>query len=79
MEELQRKGINIKKAADCLPSLSVVLQDINLVVMQTFAITVAFKLFENHRGKGFYRVLQQQVIQLPMAALQQRPPKNPQP
>lgn len=77
IDELQKRGVNVKKAADCSPSLSVILQDINLIVLQTFAITGAFKIFENHRGKGFYRVVQQQVIQLPMQAFQQRPPQNP--
>jgi len=77
VEELQRKGVNIKKAVDCSPSLSIILQDINLVVLQTFAITGVFKIFENSLGKGFYRVVQQQVIQLPMTALQQMPPRTP--
>lgn len=78
IEELQRRGINIKKASDCSPSLSAILQDINLVVLQTFATTGAFKIFENNQGRGFYRVLQQQVIQLPMQAFQQKPPQSPQ-
>lgn len=76
IEELQRKGVNIKRAADCSPSLSVILQDINLVVLQTFAMTGAFKVFENNLGKGFYRVIQQQTIQLPMAPFQQRQGEN---
>ena len=79
IEELQEKGVNIKKAGDCSPILSTILQDINLVVMQTFAITGAVTIFENNRGKGFYKIVQQQVIQLPMEAFQQRPPQNPQP
>lgn len=77
IEELQNKGVNIKKAADCTPSLSVILQDINLVVLQTFSITGAFKIFENSLGKGFYRVVQQQVIQLPMTPFQQEPANDP--
>jgi len=79
IEELQRKGVNIKRANELNPDLSVILQDINIAVMQTFMMTGAFKIFENHLGRGLYRVVQQQLIQLPTGALmpQQRPPANP--
>lgn len=80
IEELQRRDVNIKRANECDPNLSVILQDINITVMQTFMMTGAFKIFENHLGRGLYRVVQQQLIQLPAGALippQQRPPATP--
>lgn len=75
IDELQRKGAKITWARDCEPSLSTVVADINHALIQTFMRTGVFKLFENHLGKGLYKVVQQQVIQLPMnpAAQGQQP------
>lgn len=65
IDELRKKGVNIKRAHESTPDLSEILQDINYTVLQTFMRTGAFKIFENHEGRGFYKVLQQAVVQLP--------------
>jgi len=65
VEELQQKGVKIKKAAECTPDLSSIVQDIHIAVMQTFMTTGAFKIFENHLGKGTYKVVAP-IMQLPI-------------
>jgi hypothetical protein len=64
VEELKQKGVQIKKADEYTPDLSVIIQDIHLSVMQTFMTTGAFKIFENHLGRGNYKVVAQ-LIQMP--------------
>lgn len=55
---LIKKGLNIKYAREVAPDLTEVINDIYLTVIQTFAITPAYKIFENHNGLGLYRSVQ---------------------
>jgi len=58
IDDLKSKGVKIKKASECSPDLLESLQDINYSILLTFNSTGAYKIFENHLGKGFYRVIQ---------------------
>lgn len=78
IEELQEKGVKISAASTCEPNLSEAIQDINYATLLTFNSTGAYKMFENHLGTGMYKVLQQQVLQLPTAPGQTPPNQNPQ-
>jgi hypothetical protein len=73
----QKKGVKISAASTCEPNLSEAIQDINYATLLTFNSTGAYKMFENHLGTGMYKVLQQQVLQLPVAPGQRPPNQNP--
>jgi len=66
IEELKKRGVLIKRADEYTPDLSEAIKDIDYATLQTFALTGAYKMFENHLGKGLYKVLQQASIQLPI-------------
>jgi hypothetical protein len=79
LEDLRAKGVNIKGPNEYTPDLSVIIQDINIAVMQTFNMTGAYKMFENHLGRGSYKVVQvAQRIQLPLGGVAQPQPQPPQ-
>lgn len=73
VDDLKTKGVNIKYASECTPNLSEIIQDINYSIILTFNLTGAYKMFENHLGNGLYRVLQQQIIQMPITPGQGQP------
>lgn len=79
LDELKAKGVNAKGTSEYTPDLSEIIQDINYATLLTFNITGAYKIFENHLGRGMYKVLQQQILQLPVAPAAQRPPTTPPP
>jgi hypothetical protein len=62
IEELRRKGLKIKYSNECDPDLSEAIQNIYFSLMQTFARTGAYKVYENNIGKGFYKVVQVVVV-----------------
>lgn len=63
INELRREGVKIKYSNECAPDLSEPIENIHFALMQTFARTGAYKLYENHLGKGFYKVVQIVVVQ----------------
>jgi hypothetical protein len=63
--ELQAKGVKIQKASQCTPALAEILQDVNYTLLLTFQMTGVYKMFENYKGKGLYKAIQQQQIVLP--------------
>lgn len=73
--ELTSRGVKIKKASEISANFAELLQDINIAMLQTFAFTGAYKMFENHQGKGMFRVIQPQMpMQIPM--MMQQPTKQ---
>ena len=73
IRELQRKGVKVNYANTLNPNLSEPIQDIYLAIMQTFMRTGAYKIYENHLGKGFYKVIQVVTISSPMQQAQPSP------
>lgn len=69
------KGVKIKYAREISPEFTEALQDVYFALMQTFQRTGAYKIYENHLGKGFYKVIQVVVVQgpPPQAAPQVQP------
>ncbi len=65
ISELKSRGVNIKLASELSPDISDALQDIHYALIMTFESTGAYKIYENHLGKGFYRVLQVIVANTP--------------
>lgn len=59
---LQDLGVNIKFASVCVPNLSEIIQEIHYSLMQTFLRTGAYKIYENHLGKGVYKTVQIVVV-----------------
>lgn len=75
IDELKRKGVKIKYAKEVSPEFTEALQDVYFALMQTFQRTGAYKIYENHLGKGFYKAIQVVVVQgpPPQAAPQMQP------
>lgn len=73
ISELASRGVNIKKASVIDADLAERIQDLNFAILQTFMVTGAYKMFENHKGKGLFKVVQQQSIQLPFGMSPQIP------
>lgn len=67
---LKKKGVKIKYANDLSPDLSGAISDIHYALAMTFARTSAYKIYENHLGKGFYKVVQ---IVMPVQGQQPHP------
>jgi len=55
---LKKKGVKIKYASELTPDLSDAILDIHYALSMTFERTGAYKIYENHLGKGFYKVIQ---------------------
>ncbi len=76
--ELRKRKVKIKKGSECDPLLSNIIQDINYTITSTFSTTGAYKIFENYKGKGLYKIIQQQqFVQLPASPGQPNPPQTP--
>ncbi len=63
IQELQSKGVKISFARENDGGLADLILAIHYSVLQTFTRTGAYKIFENHAGKGYYQLVQ--VIPLP--------------
>jgi hypothetical protein len=64
--KLKQKGVNIQYTNEVNPDITEAVQDIYLTLSMTFMRTGAYKIYENHLGKGFYRTIQVTVIPNPI-------------
>jgi hypothetical protein len=75
LKSLKDLGVNIIRANEISLEFSNKIQEIDYAVLQTFAATPAYKIFDNSSGEGFYRLVQmiQMPIQMAPAASQPTP------
>ena len=66
VEELLAQGVRVKVLQKDHPELVEQLKRVSLALIHTFESTSAFRLWENSRGAALLRVVQQQVIEVPV-------------
>lgn len=71
--KLKQKGVNIKYTNELNPDITEAVQDIYLALTMTFMRTGAYKIYENHLGKGFYRTIHVTVIPNPVPTPSSQP------
>lgn len=65
LDTLKRKGVKITFSKEISNQFDEKIKEIYNAMMQTFDRTGAYKIYENHLGRGFYKIIQITVIQKP--------------